>query len=71
MTIEDITFAPNNEGEPATYSFTIISPGTIDAGTDLLVWFPEQFDPSINTNPEAVIECWTDNVEYLGTQINC
>jgi hypothetical protein len=71
LIIEDITFSPSNEGEVSTYQFRIIAPDTIDADSNIIVWFPEQFDPSINLNIDSVVQCWTSEPEYLGNLINC
>jgi len=71
MSIEEIDFEPSNEGEQANYRFRVIAPDTIAAGSVFIIWFPDNFDPSLNLREDASIDCWTNEPDYLGSQINC
>lgn len=71
MTIEEIDFAPTNEGEKATYGFRIKAPEVIASTSSILIWFPDEFDPSLNLRADGSIECWTSNTDHLGSLINC
>ena len=70
MTVTSIDFYPNNQGEPATYTFSFSIPTTILSSYSLIIWFPSDFDPSINTN-HAGMSCWGDPVEFVGSLLSC
>ena len=71
LSIEEIDFLPTNEGEKANYRFRVIAPDTIASGSTIIIWFPGEFDPSLNLREDGSIDCWTAEPDYLGSQINC
>ena len=70
LTIEEITLSPTNQGEPATYRFSLYAPVEIWSTDRIIIWFPDSFDPSLTTTEDA-IECWGEPNEFVGGLLNC
>lgn len=70
MTVTSIDFFPNNQGEPATYAFSFAIPVQVLSSYSLVIWFPSDFDPSVNTR-NSRMDCWGDPVEFVGSLLSC
>lgn len=66
LVVNYIDFYPQNEGELATYTFSLTPSMDFTSDDDVLIIFPDQYDNSISDD----LECWSEELsEYMKCEV--